>query len=63
MAATCDICGKGPVYGNNVSHANNKTRRRWNVNLQPVRAVRNGQVKKIKACSRCIRSGAIIKAA
>ncbi|MBI5902530.1 MAG: 50S ribosomal protein L28 [Deltaproteobacteria bacterium] len=38
MAATCEVCGKGPVYGNNVSHANNKTRRRWNPNLQTVRA-------------------------
>lgn len=63
MAANCDICGKGPSFGNNVSHANNKTKRRWNVNLQSVRAVHKGQVKKIRACSRCIRSGAVVKAA
>lgn len=63
MAATCDICGKGPVFGNNVSHANNKTKRRWNPNLQSVKAVRNGAVKKIKVCSRCIRSGAVQKVA
>lgn len=63
MAATCDICGKGPVFGNNVSHANNKTKRRWNPNLQSVKAVRNGTVKKIKVCSRCIRSGAVQKVA
>lgn len=63
MAATCDICGKGPSYGNNVSHAHNKTRRRWNPNLQPVRAIHKGKVKKIRACSRCIRSGAVTKAA
>ncbi|HBG47858.1 MAG TPA: 50S ribosomal protein L28 [Deltaproteobacteria bacterium] len=63
MAATCEICGKGPSFGNNVSHANNKTKRRWNPNLQPVKAIRNGKVKKIKACSRCIRTGAVVKAA
>lgn len=63
MAATCEICGKGPSFGNNVSHANNKTRRRWNPNLQPVKAVLKGRVKKIRVCSRCIRSGAVTKAA
>lgn len=63
MAATCDICGKGPSFGNNVSHAHNKTKRRWNPNLQSVRAIQNGRVKKIKACSRCIRTGSIVKAA
>lgn len=63
MAATCEVCGKGPVYGNNVSHANNKTRRRWNPNLQTVRAALKGGVKKIRVCSRCLRSGAVTKAA
>ncbi|MBI2411630.1 MAG: 50S ribosomal protein L28 [Deltaproteobacteria bacterium] len=62
MAATCDICKKGPTFGNNVSHAHNKTRRRWNPNLQSVRALQNGKVKKIRVCSRCIRSGAVTKA-
>lgn len=63
MAATCEVCGKRPVYGNNVSHANNKTRRRWNPNLQSVRAVTKSGVKKIRVCSRCLRSGAVTKAA
>ncbi|MBI5970384.1 MAG: 50S ribosomal protein L28 [Deltaproteobacteria bacterium] len=63
MSAVCDICGKGPSFGNNVSHANNKTRRRWNPNLQSVRAVKDGRVKKIRACTRCIRSGTVVKAA
>ncbi len=63
MAATCDICGKGPTFGNNVSHAHNKTKRRWNPNLQQVRAIQKGQIKKIKVCSRCIRSGAVVKVA
>lgn len=63
MAATCAICGKGPVYGNNISHAHNKTRRRWNPNLQSVRAVFQGKTRKIRVCSRCIRSRAVVKAA
>ena len=42
MARVCDICGKGPVTGHNVSHANNKTLRRWYPNLQRVRAVVSG---------------------
>jgi len=62
MARTCDICGKGPTSGNNVSHANNRTRRRWYPNLQPVRVLVDGQPKRIRACTACIRSGKVVKA-
>jgi large subunit ribosomal protein L28 len=62
MARVCDICGKGPTSGNNVSHANNKTRRRWYPNLQPVRVLVDGQPKRIRACTACIRSGKVVKA-
>jgi large subunit ribosomal protein L28 len=34
MARVCTVSGKKPLFGNNVSHANNKTRRRWQPNLQ-----------------------------
>ena len=61
MARVCDICGKGPQFGNNVSHANNITKRRWNVNLRPVKAKVEGQGKKIRACTGCIRSGKVVK--
>ncbi|MDY7033404.1 MAG: 50S ribosomal protein L28 [Thermodesulfobacteriota bacterium] len=61
MARVCEICGKGPLVGNNVSHANNKTRRRWNPNIQKVRTVRNGSVQRINVCTRCIRSELISK--
>ena len=44
MAQVCDICGKGPQFGNKISHAHNVSRRRWNVNLRPVRAHVNGAV-------------------
>lgn len=63
MAKVCEVCGKGRMVGNNVSHAHNKTRTQWDVNLQNVKAVVDGTVKKIKVCTRCIRSGAVTKAA
>ncbi len=62
MSRKCEICGKGPSFGNNVSHANNKTRTIWRPNLQKVKAVRNGSVSTIKVCTRCIRSGHVTKA-
>jgi large subunit ribosomal protein L28 len=63
MARKCDICGKGPIVGNKVSHAHNLTKRRWLPNLQTVRVKVNGTSKKLKVCTRCIRSGAIEKSA
>ncbi|MGQ0793540.1 MAG: 50S ribosomal protein L28 [Deltaproteobacteria bacterium] len=64
MSQICLMCGKKPMYGNNVSHANNKTRRRWNINLRTTRArLDSGQVKRIRVCARCIRSGKVQKAA
>jgi large subunit ribosomal protein L28 len=64
MARKCEICGKGPVTGNNVSHAHNKTKRRWLPNLQKVRAVTDGgQTSRLLVCTRCIRSGAVVKPA
>ena len=63
MAAKCDLCGKGPQFGNNVSHANNKTRRRWNVNLQPVKAKVAGSSNSMRmsVCTSCIKTGKIVK--
>ncbi|MCH7927731.1 MAG: 50S ribosomal protein L28 [Deltaproteobacteria bacterium] len=64
MAQICSVCGKKPLFGNSVSHANNKTRRRWNLNLKSVKAVLDsGGTKKIRVCTRCIRSGRVKKAA
>jgi large subunit ribosomal protein L28 len=62
MAQVCDICGKGPQFGNNISHAHNVTRRRWNVNLQAVKALVNGASKRIRVCTSCIKAGKIAKA-
>jgi large subunit ribosomal protein L28 len=59
----CEICGKRPVVGRNISHAHNVTARRFEPNIQTVRAVVNGSTKRIKVCTRCLRSGKVIKAA
>lgn len=61
MAQRCDLCGKGPQFGNRVSHAHNVTHRKFNPNLQEVRAVVNGVQKRVKLCTRCLRSGRIQK--
>ena len=63
MAQVCDICGKGPQFGNNISHAHNVSRRRWNVNLQAVKALVNGASKRLRVCTSCIKTGKIVKAA
>jgi large subunit ribosomal protein L28 len=63
MAMRCEICGKGPAVGRRVSHAHNDRPRRFEPNLQSVRAVVNGANKRIRVCTRCIRSSKVVKAA
>ncbi len=59
MAQKCDICGKGKSVGMQVSHSHIRTKKTWSANLQPVKALINGTPKKIKVCTRCLRSGNI----
>ncbi len=61
MSKVCDICGKGPRVGYSVSHAHNKTKKIWYPNLQKVRTIQNGQTKRVKACTDCIKSGRATK--
>ncbi len=63
MARVCEICGKRPVTGHNISHANNKTPRRWYPNLQRVRAVVDGTTRRMRVCTRCLKSNRVVKAA
>jgi len=62
MAQVCEVCGKKPLFGNIISHAHNVSRRRWNVNLRPVRAQIKGRTKRIRVCASCLRSGKVVKA-
>jgi large subunit ribosomal protein L28 len=58
----CYSCDKGVAFGNNVSHANNKTRRTWKPNLQVVRMLEAGKVIKVKVCTRCLAAGKVQRA-
>ncbi len=62
MAQVCEVCGKKPQFGNNISHAHNVQRRRWNVNLRPVHAKVQGGAKRMRVCTSCLRSGKVTKA-
>jgi large subunit ribosomal protein L28 len=62
MAQVCDICGRGPQFGNTISHAHNVSRRRWSVNLRPVRTKVKGGAKRMRVCTSCLRSGKVVKA-
>ncbi|HET6840339.1 MAG TPA: 50S ribosomal protein L28 [Candidatus Angelobacter sp.] len=62
MARVCEMCGKGPQFGNAISHAHNVSRRRWNVNLREVRAVVQGTHKRVRVCTSCLKSGKVVKA-
>jgi large subunit ribosomal protein L28 len=59
----CEICGKGPRFGRNVSHAHNVSPRRFDPNLQTVRAVVGGSTRRVRVCTRCLRSNKVVKAA
>jgi large subunit ribosomal protein L28 len=63
MAQTCALCGKKPTFGRIISHAHNVSPRRFNPNLQTVRAVVDGGTKRIRVCTRCIKSNKVVKAA
>jgi large subunit ribosomal protein L28 len=63
MARVCHVCNKGKQFGNNVSHANNKTRRVWLPNLRRVRILdEGGSPRRVRVCTRCISAGKIRKA-
>ena len=62
MAAVCEVCGKHPSWGRSVSHSHVRTKRRWNPNIQRVRALVNGAPKRVNVCTACIKAGKIAKA-
>ena len=61
MANRCEVCGKGPMSGNLVSHSNRKTRKVSKPNVQRIRVYVDGVPKRMRVCTRCLRSGKIVK--
>jgi len=58
----CFVCNKGVTFGNNVSHANNKTRRVFKPNLQVVRILHDGKTVRVRVCTRCLHAGKVKRA-
>ncbi len=63
MASVCDICKKKPFFGKRVSHSHHRTNRRWNPNIQRVRALVNGSPKRLNVCTKCLKAGKVTRAA
>jgi large subunit ribosomal protein L28 len=63
MARQCDICGKGPQSGHNVSHSHVRTKRRWLPNLQRITAVRGNKRERLRVCAKCLKAGKATRAA
>ena len=61
VAANCDVCGKGPGFGHNISHSHRRTKRRWNPNIQRVRAVVGSTPKRMNVCTSCIKAGKLTR--
>ena len=61
MSKVCDVCGKKPITGHNISHSHTMTNRRWEPNLQKIKVDDQGETRSMRVCTRCIRSGKIQK--
>jgi large subunit ribosomal protein L28 len=62
VAANCDVCGKGPSFGHNISHSHRRTKRRWNPNIQRVRTMVNGVTpKRLNVCTSCLKAGKVVR--
>lgn len=62
MAAVCEVCGKHPSFGYSVSHSHVRTKRRWDPNIQRIRAVINGTPKRINICTSCLKANKVQRA-
>ena len=54
--AACDICGKSRQFGHNVSHSKRRTNHHWMPNVQPVLVEVDGVTKRVRMCTRCLRT-------
>ena len=62
MANYCEVCGKGKMSGNNITHADRKIKRNWKPNIRRVKVMENGSPKRKYVCTRCLRSGNVERA-
>jgi large subunit ribosomal protein L28 len=62
MAAVCDVCGKTPFFGMQVSHSHRRSQRRFDPNIQRVRALVNGAPKRLHVCTKCLKAGKVTRA-
>jgi large subunit ribosomal protein L28 len=62
MSNVCEVCGKGEASGMNVAHSNLRTKRTWKPNIQQVKALVKGDIKRVNVCTRCLRSGKVERA-
>jgi large subunit ribosomal protein L28 len=62
MASVCDICGRHPGFGMKVSHSHRRSNRRWNPNVQRVRAMVDGSARRVNVCTKCLKAGKVQRA-
>jgi large subunit ribosomal protein L28 len=55
----CEVCGKRPGFGFNISHSHHKSKRRWNPNIQKVRVVVDGTPSHMNICTKCMKAGKV----
>ncbi|HAW49581.1 TPA: 50S ribosomal protein L28 [bacterium] len=53
MSRRCFVCGKGPLFGNRVSHSHRKTRKKQAPNLHATHRIVNGRKIKVRLCTKC----------
>jgi len=61
MPKVCEICGRGPLFGVTLSHSHKASGKKWKPNLQKIKAQTNKGVRRIWVCTRCLRSGKVVK--
>lgn len=61
MAAVCDVCGKTPFFGMQVSHSHRRSKRRWDPNIQRVRVLVNGAPRRLNVCTKCLKAGKVVR--
>ena len=59
MSSVCDVCGKSPGFGNNISHSHRRSRRRFNPNIQKLRVRVGGASKRVNVCTSCLKANKV----